>query len=404
MKAGWELTSLGKVCIFENGDRGKNYPGRKAFVPSGIPFINAGHIADGEIDWEGMNYIPEEHFERISRGKIERGDLLFCLRGSLGKFGHVTKPMRGAIASSLVIIRCKPDVSIQFLKYFLRSENCEEQIEKYGAGAAQPNLGATDLKKFQIPLPPPEEQKRIVAVLDAAFEGLTRARAHIETNLQNARELFRRSIESQFKILAATGTVKTIGDIATIKGGKRLPKGEKLKEEQTPFPYISIKDFNDQGSVDLAKIKYLSPSAREVIKNYIIGAEDLYISIAGTIGKTGIVPSELDGANLTENAARMIFVDGVNNEYVYHFTLTDDFQEQAGLNTRTAAQPKLALKRLKTITIPMVGEAQQLQAVKTFKGIGGNLKNVESLYRAKLQDLDDLRQSLLQKAFAGELT
>lgn len=404
MKAGWKARPLGEVCIFENGDRGKNYPGRKAFVPTGVPFINAGHIADGEIDWDGMNYIPEEHFERISRGKISQGDLLFCLRGSLGKFGHVAQPMKGAIASSLVIIRCKLDISVEFLKYYLRSESCGEQIEKYAGGAAQPNLGATDLKKFKIPLPPLDEQKRIVAVLDAAFEGLTRARAHAEANLKNARELFLRVIESEFGLLAETHPRLNIGEISMIKGGKRLPKGEKLVATKTPFPYISIKDFNDRGSVDLDGIGYLKPETREAIKNYIIRSEDLYISIAGTIGKTGIVPPELDGANLTENAARMVFNNGTSNEYVYFFTLTSDFQDQAGLNTRTAAQPKLALERLKTISVPILPIGEQTELVAKFRDVREEAQQVQEHYRAKIADLDDLRQSLLQKAFAGELT
>ena len=87
------------------------------------------------------------------------------------------------------------------------------------------------------------------------------------------------------------------------------------------------------------------------IKNYIITSADMHISIAGTIGKTGIIPEQLDGANLTENACRLIFHPGVSNSFVYFFTQTKDFVEQAGLNTRTAAQPKLTLSRLSTIRL-----------------------------------------------------
>lgn len=146
------------------------------------------------------------------------------------------------------------------------------------------------------------------------------------------------------------------------------------------------------------------PDTREVIKNYIIRAENIYISIAGTIGKTGIVPPELDGANLTESAARMVFKDGINNEYVYFFTLTYDFQDQAGLNTRTAAQPKLALERLKTISVPIVSLAEQIEISEKFRSMRERTQRAESHYRAKLADLNTLRQALLQKAFAGELT
>jgi type I restriction enzyme S subunit len=82
VREGWKTTRLGDVCTFENGDRGKNYPGRKAFVPTGIPFINAGHLDKGEINWQSMDYIPRERFELLGNGKVRKDDLLFCLRGS----------------------------------------------------------------------------------------------------------------------------------------------------------------------------------------------------------------------------------------------------------------------------------------------------------------------------------
>ena len=92
---------------------------------------------------------------------------------------------------------------------------------------------------------------------------------------------------------------KKLDDFVTIKGGKRIPKGKKLSEIKTPYPYIRVTDFNDFGSVDLDSIQYVTEDIFKEIKNYIISDKDLYISIAGTIGKTGIIPKELNGANLT---------------------------------------------------------------------------------------------------------
>ena len=86
--------------------------------------------------------------------------------------------------------------------------------------------------------------------------------------------------------------VKELGDIASVKGGKRVPKGYKLQSEKTKFPYITVSDFNDNGSIDLKDIRYISEEVFEQIKNYTISTNDLYISIAGTIGKTGIIPAE----------------------------------------------------------------------------------------------------------------
>lgn len=160
---GSRSATLGDLCAFENGDRGKNYPGRKAFVASGVPFINAGHLRNGDIDWDEMNYIPPEHFARLSNGKTRKGDILFCLRGSLGKFGVVDTDLPGAIASSLVIVRPNPSLNPDFLAIYFKSQRCKDMIRAFENGAAQPNLSARNLAAFSILLPSLAEQDLIVS-------------------------------------------------------------------------------------------------------------------------------------------------------------------------------------------------------------------------------------------------
>ena len=155
--------ALGDVCDFENGDRGENYPGRKAFVAQGVAFINAGHLDDGQIDWARMNYIPEEHFRRLSKGKVRKDDILFCLRGSLGKFGKVDRTDLGAIASSLVIVRAGHRIATDFLVLYFMSRQSKKMVDKFAGGAAQPNLSAADLKKFTIVLPGLDAQRKAIA-------------------------------------------------------------------------------------------------------------------------------------------------------------------------------------------------------------------------------------------------
>jgi len=277
-------------------------------------------------------------------------------------------------------------------------------METLQRGASYPAVSDGDIRAQKIPIPPLEEQKRIVAVLDAAFEGLTRAKENAEANLQNARELFVRTVEERFERLVKVGQLHCIDQIAQVKGGKRLPKGAKFAQEKTDYPYISVKNFTDDGSVDETGLGYLDKATHEAINRYIIRKEDMYISIAGTIGKTGIIPDVLDGANLTENAARLVFVPEVLNEFVYYFSTTANFQEQVGINTRVAAQPKLALMRLKTVTLPIVDLKTQRDLIAEFDATRLRCLELEAEYRSKLTDIADLRQSLLQKAFAGELT
>ncbi len=154
-------SSLGRVCIFENGDRGKNYPGKQHRVAHGVPFINAGHLTSDGIDFSEMDYISPDRFELLGNGKIQPNDVLFCLRGSLGKFACVEDLAEGAIASSLVILRPKEELVLDYLLAYLSSSQCANQINTFKGGAAQPNLGAKDLKQFAIPLPPKNIQIEI---------------------------------------------------------------------------------------------------------------------------------------------------------------------------------------------------------------------------------------------------
>ncbi|MDD2499992.1 MAG: restriction endonuclease subunit S [Geobacter sp.] len=163
----WEVKRLGEICFFENGDRGTNYPSPASFVHSGIPFVNAGHVANGRINRSNMDYITKDSYDRLGSGKFKNGDILFCLRGSLGKFGIVDADFGiGAVASSLIIVRNKPtSLCVGYLSTFFNSWLCEQMIEKWSGGAAQPNLGGQDLAKFEILLPSLPEQTAIATIL-----------------------------------------------------------------------------------------------------------------------------------------------------------------------------------------------------------------------------------------------
>ncbi|WP_411820231.1 restriction endonuclease subunit S [Hyphococcus formosus] len=163
---GWLWCRLSDVVDLENGDRGKNYPNKSTLVNEGVPFVNAGHLQNGLIDEERMTFISRSHYERLSGGKFREGDILFCLRGSLGKSAIVRGIEEGAIASSLVIIRNHGRFDNEYLRIFFDSPLSEVLIRKFDNGTAQPNLSSRSLGKFDFPLPPLAEQKRIVAKVD----------------------------------------------------------------------------------------------------------------------------------------------------------------------------------------------------------------------------------------------
>ena len=199
--------------------------------------------------------------------------------------------------------------------------------------------------------------------------------------------------------MKAGWAIKTIGDIAEVKGGKRVPNGYKLLMTLTDHPYITVSDFSDSGTINESALRYIENEVFEQIKKYTISSKDIYISIAGTIGKTGFIPESLEGANLTENACKLVLKPEIDRDFVYYFTQTEDFKVQVGVNTRTAAQPKLALERLKTISISIpenVHEQQRIVAIldKAFEQIAiaranteKNLKNARALFESHLQSV-----------------
>ena len=157
-----------------------------------------------------------------------------------------------------------------------------------------------------------------------------------------------------------------LDNIITVRGGKRLPKGEKLLESPTDHVYIRVTDMKNN-SVDLNDLHYIDDKVYREISNYIITKDDIYIVIVGsTIGKVGIVPNELDGMNLTENAARLTPYL-VDKEYLLLALQTEYLQRQFLDKTNQVGQPKLALIRLKTSLIPMPPLEEQKRIAQMYK-------------------------------------
>jgi type I restriction enzyme S subunit len=163
---GWEWVRLNDICVLENGDRSKNYPNKSLLVAKGLPFVNAGHLQEGRIDESQMTFITQERFDILRAGKFSIGDILYCLRGSLGKSAIVDTISQGAIASSLVIVRLMSAINRTYIHNYFDSPLSYSQISLYDNGTAQPNLSAADFGKFLVPLSPEAEQPRIVAKVD----------------------------------------------------------------------------------------------------------------------------------------------------------------------------------------------------------------------------------------------
>ena len=159
---GWEWCRLSNICLILNGDRGQNYPAKSKLHSEGIPFVSASNIIDGEVSTEGLLYLSDEQYDLLGAGKLELNDIVFCIRGSLGKCGYFTME-KGAIASSLVIVRAisNKEYLNGYIFNYLNSLFAYDEIKKYDNGSAQPNLAAKDFQNFLVPLPANEEIGRI---------------------------------------------------------------------------------------------------------------------------------------------------------------------------------------------------------------------------------------------------
>lgn len=164
----WKWVRLSRIWSILNGDRGKNYPAKSTLSRTGIPFISALNL-NGKtvVEDENLLCLSQTQYDKLGNGKLQKNDVVVCIRGSLGKHG-VYPFEQGAIASSLVILRnyFSNICNDEFLLLYLDSPLLFSEIKKYDNGTAQPNLAAKSLEQFLFPLPPIAEQKRIVAKIE----------------------------------------------------------------------------------------------------------------------------------------------------------------------------------------------------------------------------------------------
>lgn len=398
MKNGWHTKTLGEICSFENGDRGTNYPSRSAQTSHGIPFINAGHLTDDGIDIESLNFIPRERFDLLSNGKIRTGDILFCLRGSLGKFASVGSLSEGAIASSLVIVRPGESVLGGYMMAYFQSDLCADMIVRFKNGAAQPNLSAQSLTKFTIPVPLLPEQKRIVGILDEAFEGIATAKANAEKNLQNARAIFESHLQSVFTQRGPGWIEKTVGEVCILRSGTTLPK--EIEKPSGEIPYLKVADMNI-----LENLNGVICSSRYINKC------DVNASNLLPVGTT-IFPKR-GGAILTNKkrlTERVICADlnimGVSAgktllpKLLYFYFVNVDMRELGS----GSSIPQINNYDIGPLPISFPSSLnEQRRIVTQFETLSAETQRLESIYKQKVAALEALKKSLLHQAFSGRL-
>ena len=364
----WKWVKINSICKLQAGK-----------------FIKASEICEsGTYPCYGANGV---------RGSVEiyNYDGEYILIGRVGaQCGniHVTNGKMYVTDNAIVVDFNKSLIDQKLLALFLKAFN----LRKLATATAQPLLTSKRIEKLILPLPPFEEQKRIVAKIEElmplveeygkAYDKLQELNDELPDKLKAS--ILQEAIQGKLvPQLPEDGVVEQIGtapeevpfelpaswcwsvlkDIANVKGGKRVPAGKKLVPHDTGYPYIRVSDMQN-GSVNLDSILYLTEETRLQIKNYTISCKDVYVTVAGTIGRVGTVPKELDGANLTENADKIVLNNnGLLRDWVLCFLKSEFCQQEFKAKTTKVGQPKLAIKRIENICIPIPPLAEQKRIV-----------------------------------------
>lgn len=368
-----KYVKLCDVCEFINGDRGKNYPSSKDFVDKGIPFINAGHIQNNDISFENMNYISKEKFNKLGSGKVKKNDILYCLRGSLGK-NAIVNIEEGAIASSLVILRSKTeDIDVNYLIKYLNSNYIKEQILKYNNGSSQANLSAASVKNFNIYLPNYEKQKEISRILDKAQQLIDKRKQQIESLDELVKSQFIEMFGDVKKNNKQWETQKG-SDLFVFSSGKGKPTANLSDEnEYRCYGGNGITGYSDEYLIDYDTL--------------VVGRVGVYCgSIHRTIGKVWI----------TDNAIYIKeFKKNLNLMYLEYLFINMNFNQYADYS----GQPKITQK-------PLQNSLYVLPPIELQNQFADFVKQVDKLkfeMEKGLKVLEDNINSLMQKSFSGEL-
>ena len=298
-----------------------------------------------------------------------------------------------------------PQVDPRYLYFYLVS--VKDHFVDVAVGATVKSLRRRHFTDLQVPLPSLEKQREIVEKLEGAFAELELLEENLDSRLKLYEDLGESFLSSIFDLKENANInpgydFYTLGEVAKVKGGKRLPKGTKWSLIPTDFPYIRVSDIKN-GRIDENSLVFVPEEIRPIIKNYTVNSGDLLISIAGTIGEIAVVPDSLDQANLTENAAKILLQrDKVNSEYCSYFLRSPVCRKEIDKLVRTTTQPKLALFRIESLRIPVPSLDEQIEIVKKLQRIFEELERINGRVKQERDDLISLRQSLLSSAFYRE--
>ena len=390
-----ERVKLGDISKLINGDRGKNYPSQADITDDGeIPFINAGHLNGGSIDFSEMNYISQDKYDKLNSGKFQKGDILYCLRGSLGKKAIVNNDINGAIASSLVIIRPDPEkVSGEYLMLALDSPAIKKQLVKANNGSSQPNLSAASVREYEVELPEFSIQKEVV-------EKLIKVRSIIDNRRQEL-QLLNDLIKARFVEMFGDNDKKiAISSLCDVSGGYSFKS-----EDISSTGFIKILQIGNVylDDVNWETTNYLPKGFDNVYSRFLLNEGDIVIALTRPIiqslgnVKACIVKVSDTPCLLNQRVGRIVSKKNVdvNLKFIYGCLMTDDFTRYVESCCIGCSQPNISTKDIENYMIPDASYEKQMDFVK-FKE---QVDKSKVVVQKALDETQILFNSLMQQYF-----
>lgn len=382
----WCWVRLLNVANLYNGDRGKNYPSKKDYQITGIPFINAGALVDGQLEPKEFNYISEEKYNALSAGKIQCGDILYCLRGSLGKSAIVEIEGNGAISSSLCILRCTKAIDNRFLFFLLNSDIIKKQQDSAENGSAQPNLSAASVIKYMVPLPSILEQQRIVDRIESIFakldEAKEKAQAVVDGFELRKSAILHKAVTGELtekwretEAIKNQWEIKKFRNFCLLKRGYDLPASQRIKGV---YPLVS-----SSGVIDAHC-------------EYKVKGPGVITGRSGTIGKVFIVNEDYWPLNTTLYSENLF---GNDPFYVYYYLQTFDFKTYSS----STAVPTLNRNMFLDVEVSVPTLKEQAEIVRILDKLLAKENAAKEAAESVLDQIDTMKKAVLARAFRGEL-
>lgn len=398
MKEGWEIKKLIDVVDFQ---RGLTYSKKDEvdFSKNMVLRSNNIDLKTNKLDFTEIRYINPKIVIPENK-KVTKGSLIICTangsKSHLGKVALIDDNYNFAFGGFMGLIKPKENLNSDFLFHLLTSEAYKKFIGALSDGANINNLKFSDLGEFEIPIPPLPEQHRIVAILDEAFTAISIAKANAERNLKNAKDLFESYLQGVFENKGEDWEGKTLGEIAFVKSGG-TPSRSKKEYWVGDIAWYSSGELNNlytqNPERNINELAINNSNAKLFPKgSLLIGMYDTAALKMSILDRDGTFNQAIAGVKPNEKIDLIFILHSINS-------IKPDL-----LNLRRGVRQKnLSLEKIKSIPIFLPALKTQKKIVNKLDVLSSEIKKLESIYKQKLEDLEELKKSMLQKAFSGEL-